>query len=68
MKCDRDKNGLIDLKRIGEPGGIVQRMALIRFYLHERPKNITEFAEAWNQLSFALQFDGKLRVTEKIKG
>jgi hypothetical protein len=43
-------------------------MALIRFYLHERPKNITEFAQAWNELSFALQFDGKLRVTEKIKG
>lgn len=59
---------MVNLNPIGLPGGMSQRMALIRYYLHKSPESIDEFAQLWNELAFALQFDGKLKVTEKVKG
>ena len=42
-------------------------MALIRFYFHVEPKNIAEFVKAWNQLTFALSFEGKIKEIEIVR-
>jgi len=47
---------------------LAQRIALIRYFFHEEPNSMTEFAKQWGQLHFALQFDGKIKVREIKKG
>jgi hypothetical protein len=56
------------LRGLREPYGLAQRMALIRYYFHEVPETATQFARSWNDLYFALQFDGKLKVQTIKKG
>jgi hypothetical protein len=56
------------LRDIHSPFGLAQRKALIRYYFGTDPKTFNEIAKEWNQLFFALQFDGKLKIKEVKKG
>lgn len=67
IPCDI-KDGVATLKHMEDNHGLAQRMALIRFYFHHNPKTMSEFSESWNQLVFALRFDGKMKVEEIRKG
>jgi len=53
---------------LNEKGGYAQRISLIRYYFHTTPTTFSQFTELWNELIFALQFDGKLKTSEKVKG
>jgi hypothetical protein len=63
------KDGTIILNGFFERNGLRQMKALIRFYFHEDVGNDSKrLVELWSQLSFALRFDGKMKLNEKIKG
>jgi hypothetical protein len=46
------------------PNGLAQVKALIRFYFQEEPEGFEDTARLWSMLKFALQFDGKLKISE----
>jgi len=56
------------LRHVFDDYGLAQRKALIRYYFKEEPKTIDEFSRLWNELLFALQFDGKMKIEERKKG
>ncbi len=68
MPVERDVDGNIILSDPMNKGGLSQVKALVRFYFHVEPNDFNELAKAWGQLKFALQFDGKLKVSEVKKG
>lgn len=68
MPVDRDNDGNIILSDPMGKNGIRQVQALVRFYLHSEPKTFEHLAKEWGDLKFALQFDGKLKISEVKKG
>lgn len=67
MPCEYVDNTPV-LRDIHSPFGLTQRLALIRYYLGTDPKTFDDIARDWNQLFFALQFDGKIKTKEVKKG